>query len=169
LAEGILIAASVPIFFGVALSVLRLVLGPTVIDRVAAIDMLTVVSISLIALYAHVAGPLRLSGCRSGLWCSELSRGPRNRPLSRTRSVMATRDLFVYLLCGSIILSGILAIRLDSTLAAAVSGGLVSLFASVCYVLLGAPDVAMAEASIGSGLSVLIFLYAIHRTTEKAQ
>jgi uncharacterized MnhB-related membrane protein len=81
---------------------------------------------------------------------------------------MAIRDLFVYLLCGSIILSGILAIRLDSTLAAAVSGGLVSLFASVCYVLLGAPDVAMAEASIGSGLSILIFLYAIRRTTGKA-
>ena len=56
MAEGILIAASVLIFLGVALSVLRLVLGPTVIDRVAAIDMLTVVSISLIALYAHVAG-----------------------------------------------------------------------------------------------------------------
>jgi multicomponent Na+:H+ antiporter subunit F len=56
LAEGILIAASVLIFLGVALSVLRLVLGPTVIDRIVAIDMLTVVSISLIALYAHVAG-----------------------------------------------------------------------------------------------------------------
>ena len=81
---------------------------------------------------------------------------------------MAIRDLFVYLLCGSIILGGILAIRLDGTLAAAVSGGLVSLFAAVCYILLGAPDVAMAEASIGSGLSVLIFLYAIRRTTEKA-
>ena len=56
MAEGILVAAAVLIFLGVALSVLRLVLGPTVIDRVAAIDMLTVVSMSLIALYAHVAG-----------------------------------------------------------------------------------------------------------------
>ena len=56
MAEGILIAASILIFLGVAMSVLRLVLGPTVIDRIAAIDMLTVVSISLIALYAHVAG-----------------------------------------------------------------------------------------------------------------
>jgi multicomponent Na+:H+ antiporter subunit F len=56
LAETILIVAAVLIFIGVALSVLRLVLGPTVIDRVAAVDMLTVVSISLIALYAHVAG-----------------------------------------------------------------------------------------------------------------
>ena len=77
-------------------------------------------------------------------------------------------ELFVYLLCGSILVSGILAIRLDSTLAAAVSGALASLFAAVCYVTLGAPDVAMTEASIGSGLSILIFLYAIRRTTEKA-
>jgi uncharacterized MnhB-related membrane protein len=77
-------------------------------------------------------------------------------------------ELFVYLLCGSILVSGILAVRLDSALTAAISGGLASLFAAVCYVLLAAPDVAMTEASIGSGLSVLVFLYAIRRTTEKA-
>jgi len=74
-------------------------------------------------------------------------------------------DLFVYLLCGSILVSGILAIRLGGVMAAMVSGGLASLFAAICYVLLGAPDVAMTEASIGSGLSTLIFLYAIRRTT----
>lgn len=73
-------------------------------------------------------------------------------------------ELFVYLLCGSILASGILAVRLGSLMAAMVSGGLASLFAAVCYVLLGAPDVAMTEASIGSGLSMLIFLYAIRRT-----
>jgi energy-converting hydrogenase B subunit D len=73
-------------------------------------------------------------------------------------------ELFVYLLCGSILASGTLAVRLGSLMAAMVSGGLASLFAAVCYVLLGAPDVAMTEASIGSGLSTLIFLYAIRRT-----
>lgn len=73
-------------------------------------------------------------------------------------------ELFIYLLCGSILASGILAVRLGSLMAAMVSGGLASLFAAVCYVLLGAPDVAMTEASIGSGLSTLIFLYAIRRT-----
>ena len=36
--------------------VLRLIIGRTLVDRVVAIDMLTVVSISLIALYAHVSG-----------------------------------------------------------------------------------------------------------------
>jgi len=74
-------------------------------------------------------------------------------------------DLFVVLLCGSILASGVLAVRLESTLAAVVSGGLASLFAAVCYVLLGSPDVAMTEASIGSGLSVLVYLYAIRRTS----
>ena len=56
MAEGILIVAAVLIFLGILLGVLRLILGRTVVDRVAAVDMLTVVSISLIALYAHVAG-----------------------------------------------------------------------------------------------------------------
>lgn len=56
MAEKILIVAAVLIFLGVALGVLRLILGRTVVDRVAAVDMLTVVSISLIALYAQIGG-----------------------------------------------------------------------------------------------------------------
>lgn len=47
---ALLIAASV------VLGVVRLILGRTLVDRVAAIDMLTIVSISMIALYAHVSG-----------------------------------------------------------------------------------------------------------------
>jgi len=56
LADATLTAATILILLGVAFGVLRLVLGRTTLDRVAAIDMLTVVSISLIALYAHAAG-----------------------------------------------------------------------------------------------------------------
>lgn len=48
-------AAAVLIFFAVSFGVLRLLLGPTVIDRIAAVDMLTILSISTIALYALVA------------------------------------------------------------------------------------------------------------------
>jgi multicomponent Na+:H+ antiporter subunit F len=48
--------SAVLIFFGIALGVARLVIGPTVVDRVAAIDMLTVMSISTIAIYAYVSG-----------------------------------------------------------------------------------------------------------------
>ena len=74
-------------------------------------------------------------------------------------------ELLVCLICAAIVSSAVLAVTLKGVLAAAVSGGLATLFAAVCYVLLGAPDVAMTEASIGSGLSTLIFLYAIRRTS----
>ena len=56
MAERIFMIATILIFLGAAFGVLRLVLGRTAVDRVAAVDMLTVVSISLIALYAHAAG-----------------------------------------------------------------------------------------------------------------
>ena len=52
----ILQIAGVLIFLSIVLGVARLVMGKTAVDRVVAIDMLTVVSISLIALYAHVSG-----------------------------------------------------------------------------------------------------------------
>ena len=56
MAENVLLASAVLIFFGIVFAVIRLVIGRTVVDRVAAIDMLTVMSIALIALYAHVSG-----------------------------------------------------------------------------------------------------------------
>ena len=68
------------------------------------------------------------------------------------------------LLCTGVLIGGILAVRLQSIVGAVVSAGLASLFAAVTYVVLAAPDVAMTEASIGSGLSTVIFLYAIRKT-----
>ena len=75
-------------------------------------------------------------------------------------------ELLIFLICGGILASGLLAVCLNNLMAAMVSAGLTSLFAAVCYLLLAAPDVAMAEAAIGSGLSTLIFLYAIRRTRD---
>src|SRR5260370_40636656 len=75
-------------------------------------------------------------------------------------------ELLVILLCSSILASGILAVCLNNLMAGMVSAGLSSLFAAVCYALLAEPDGAMAEASIGSGLSTLIFLYAIRKTSK---
>lgn len=56
MASILLYIAAVLIFLSVVFGVIRLILGHTVVDRVAAIDMLTVVAISMIALYAHVSG-----------------------------------------------------------------------------------------------------------------
>ena len=56
MADFFLFIAAVLIFFGIMFGVLRLILGRTVVDRVVAVDMLTIISISVIALYAHVSG-----------------------------------------------------------------------------------------------------------------
>jgi multicomponent Na+:H+ antiporter subunit F len=56
LADFILLIAAVLIFFGIVFGVVRLIIGRTVVDRVAAVDMLTIMSISVIALYAHISG-----------------------------------------------------------------------------------------------------------------
>ena len=72
--------------------------------------------------------------------------------------------LLTVVLCAGILVGGVLAVQLNSIVSAVVSAGLASLFASVVYVVLAAPDVAMTEASIGSGLTTMIFLYAIRKT-----
>ena len=59
----------------------------------------------------------------------------------------------------------VLAVLLPGLTAAMISAGLASLFAAVSYVLLSAPDVAMAEAAIGAGLSTVVFLYAVRKTS----
>ena len=56
LADILLQISAVLIFFSIAFGVLRLVIGKTLVDRVVAIDVLTVVSISMIGLYAHLSG-----------------------------------------------------------------------------------------------------------------
>jgi multicomponent Na+:H+ antiporter subunit F len=56
LADIILQIAGALIFLSITCGVVRLIIGRTVIDRIVAIDMLTVVSISLITLYAHLSG-----------------------------------------------------------------------------------------------------------------
>ena len=72
--------------------------------------------------------------------------------------------LLTIVLCAGILVGGLLAVMLDNMVSAVISAGLASLFASVVYVVLAAPDVAMTEASIGSGLTTMIFLYAIRKT-----
>ena len=50
---------------------------------------------------------------------------------------------------------------------AILSAGVVSLFASILYLLLSAPDVALTEAAIGSGLSTVIFFYVLYKIRRK--
>ena len=54
--EIILDIAFVLIFLGMVFGIIRLVIGPEIVDRVVAIDLLTIIAIAVIALLAHIAG-----------------------------------------------------------------------------------------------------------------
>jgi len=66
-------------------------------------------------------------------------------------------------LCVLIIFAAILAIISKKLSVSIIAAGLVSLLASIVYLQLAAPDVAMTEAAIGSGLSTIIFFYALNK------
>lgn len=50
---------------------------------------------------------------------------------------------------------------------AILGAGAVSLLASIMFLLLSAPDVAMTEAAIGSGLSTIIFFYVLNKIRKQ--
>ena len=74
--------------------------------------------------------------------------------------------LFI-VICIVMLLAALLAVHMKSLLGAVIAVGVVSLFVSILFLILGAPDVAMTEAAIGAGLSTVIFLFALSRTAGK--
>lgn len=71
-----------------------------------------------------------------------------------------------FLLNGILLITLVLAlftVLTDRLFTAVVYAGVLSATAAVCYLLLGAPDVALAEAVIGSTLSTVIFLVTLKK------
>lgn len=67
----------------------------------------------------------------------------------------------------AMIAGAVLAVLARKLLVSVIAVGVVSLFASVFYLLMAAPDVAMTEAAIGAGLSTVIFIYALRKTKDE--
>jgi len=67
------------------------------------------------------------------------------------------------------IAAAIMAIYSKNLISAIISAGVVSLLASIIYLLLAAPDVAMTEAAIGSGLTTVVFLYALNKMRKSGE
>jgi uncharacterized MnhB-related membrane protein len=68
------------------------------------------------------------------------------------------------LLAGTLIAAAVMATRGRQSLGISIlAAGLVSLLASVLFMLLAAPDVAMTEAAIGSGLTTFLFFFVLGR------
>ncbi len=66
-------------------------------------------------------------------------------------------------ICAVMLGSAIMALYHKSLAVTVIAAGLVSLLASILYLILAAPDVAMTEAAIGSGLSTVMFFYVLRR------
>ena len=73
-------------------------------------------------------------------------------------------DLGHAILLVMIAVAGFFSITFRDLLAAAISLAAMSLLLSLEFYLLQAPDVAIAEAAIGAGLTVAIFVIAIGKT-----
>lgn len=72
--------------------------------------------------------------------------------------------IIVSLLVLAMLAAAIAALIYKDLLSAIIASCLVSLLASILFFFLQAPDVAMAEASIGAALVTAIFVIAIRRT-----
>ncbi|MFH1424143.1 MAG: hydrogenase subunit MbhD domain-containing protein [archaeon] len=63
-----------------------------------------------------------------------------------------------------VIVSAVMAVRFKDLLGAAIAMAVMSLLISLEFYLLHAPDVAIAEAAIGAGLTTAVFVIAIKNT-----
>ena len=72
--------------------------------------------------------------------------------------------IIVSLLVLMMFVSAIAALLFKDLINAVIAACMVSLIAAILFYLLQAPDVAMAEASIGAALVTAVFIIAIKRT-----
>jgi len=77
--------------------------------------------------------------------------------------------LFQTFLLAVMLVAAISAAAFRDLMNAVIACALVSLMASIIFYFLQAPDVAMAEASIGAGLTTGIFIFAIRRTVRQEE
>ncbi|WAI01474.1 hydrogenase subunit MbhD domain-containing protein [Methanogenium organophilum] len=71
------------------------------------------------------------------------------------------------LLLAGLVISACMIWYLDDLISAAIAFGAFSFLLSLEFLMLQAPDVAIAEAGIGAGLTTAIFVIAIRGTDKK--
>lgn len=77
--------------------------------------------------------------------------------------------IFISIMAVIMIAAAILAVYLKNLVSAVLAAGVISLLASIIYLLLAAPDVAMTEAAIGSGLTTVVFLLALKQVKPQQE
>ena len=74
-------------------------------------------------------------------------------------------EILIYTLIGLSVISALLVLFLD-VFASILAAGFTSLMVSIIFLILKAPDVAIAEASIGAALTVAMLLFAKSRADK---
>ncbi len=68
-----------------------------------------------------------------------------------------------------VIISGVGAIMVRDLLGAAILFGAYSFLMCLLWAIMGAVDVAFTEASVGAGVSTVLFVAAVFRTTRRSK
>ena len=66
-----------------------------------------------------------------------------------------------------ILVTAVFAVVSKNILSSVISLGATGAFTALAFILLQAPDVAIAEAAVGAVLSTAIFVIAVRKTTKK--
>ena len=65
------------------------------------------------------------------------------------------------------VIMALTAVIVKDRIVAVLAGGAAGLFASILFIIMAAPDVAMTEAAIGSGLTTFIFFFALRKIRSR--
>ncbi|MEE8541094.1 MAG: hydrogenase subunit MbhD domain-containing protein [Desulfobacterales bacterium] len=68
-----------------------------------------------------------------------------------------------------VVICGIAAINVKDLLSAAILFGAYSFLMCLLWAIMGAVDVAFTEASVGAGISTVLFVAAVFRTTRRTK
>lgn len=81
---------------------------------------------------------------------------------------METFKLIVLSTLGLVmIISAVMAILSEKMPLAIIASGAISLLASIFFLVLSSPDVAMTEAAIGAGLTTFLFFIILRKTEQQ--
>ena len=73
----------------------------------------------------------------------------------------------IELLLGMLVLVAFITLQLKNLLAAVILLGVFSLLSCLVFFLLHAPDVALTEAAVGTGIGTVVFVWIIHKTERR--
>ncbi len=78
-------------------------------------------------------------------------------------------SVILTLLCVVVLIAAVVSLILKDLLASSVVFSVLSLLMTIIFFLLDAPDVAIAEASIGAALTTVIFVISVKMTRRREE